>query len=157
MQDVWSRPSRLWPSPVLSLSGSIPRTIRDSMEEASTCLQSGAYTAAVAMIGRALEGMCRRFKTKSQYLGGGLPELHQRGIIYNRLNDWARELHLYRNTAAHADPELITRDEAQDLMEFATAILDYVFVLSDKFDDFVRRKAAKKSKGVAAGDEIEMG
>jgi len=38
MQQAWSRPSRLWPSPILNLSGSIPRSIRDSMEEASTCL-----------------------------------------------------------------------------------------------------------------------
>jgi hypothetical protein len=108
------------------------------------------------MIGRALEGMCRHFQTKSQYLGGGLPELHERSIIDNRLNDWAKELHLYRNTAAHADPELISRNEAQDLMEFGSAILDYVFVLSDKFDDFVRRKAGKKAQGPTAEDEINL-
>jgi hypothetical protein len=154
MQQTWSRPSRLWPSPILSLSGSIPQAIRDSMEEASTCLQAGAYTAAVAMIGRALEGMCRHYQTRSQYLGGGLPELHERGIIDHRLYEWGKELRLYRNTAAHADPEVISRDEAQDLMEFATAILGYVFVLSDKFDDFLQRKSTKKVRGTTTGDEI---
>lgn len=53
-------------------------------------------------------------------------------------------------------PDLITRDAAQDFIGFAIAILDYVFVLSDRFDDFVWRKVAKKAKGVAAGDEIDM-
>jgi hypothetical protein len=41
-------------------------------------------------------------------------------------------------------------------MEFGSAILDYVFILPDKSDGSVRRKAGKKAQGPAAEDEINL-
>ncbi|MBN8549706.1 MAG: hypothetical protein J0M12_10355, partial [Deltaproteobacteria bacterium] len=67
--------SRLWPSPRRSISWHIPPIVRTSLEEADRCLRANAFTAAAVMCGRALEGICRHHKTKSQYLGGGLKEL----------------------------------------------------------------------------------
>ncbi|HXQ21174.1 MAG TPA: DUF4145 domain-containing protein, partial [Candidatus Acidoferrales bacterium] len=105
----WGNTTRLWPSPKRYLAWSIPKGVRQSLEEAEKCLGVGAWIACVAMSGRALEGICRHFKTMSPYLGGGLEELKQREIIDSRLLRWSQELQRHRNIAAHATEERITK------------------------------------------------
>ena len=39
----------------------------------------------------------------------------------------------------------VSHDDAEDLFNFATAICDYVFVLNEKFAQFMQRKQARKS------------
>lgn len=39
-----------------------------------------------------LEAICRHHSTNNQYLGPGLKELRERGIIDGRLSQWAEEL-----------------------------------------------------------------
>ena len=155
--EIWDSPSRLWPSPKQYLSRNIPEVVRNSIEEARKCLAARAYTAAVAMSGRALEGICRHFKTESQYLGGGLKELRDRKIIDFRLFDWSEALRKHRNMAAHATAEKATEANARDLLNFVESISEYVFVLSARFEEFkkretiaaARRKSAAKKKGAA--------
>jgi len=109
------------------------------------------------MSGRALEGVCRHFATKSQYLGGGLKELRDREIIDSRLFEWSEALRKHRNMAAHATEEKATKANAQDLLNFVESISEYVFVLSAKFEEFKKReeraaakkKAASKKKATA--------
>jgi hypothetical protein len=102
--------------------------------------------ACAVMCGRALEGVCRHFKTSSSYLAGGLKELLEKEIIDKRLFQWSQELQRHRNFAAHATDEKITREDAESLLEFVVAICDYVFVLSAKFQDFMSRKAKPTRK-----------
>ncbi len=87
-------PSRLWPQPKKYLSWDIPDGIRNSLEEAQRCFRGGAYIACAAMSGRALEGVCRYFKTKSKYLGSGLTELKNKEIIDK---DYLNGVRSYRN------------------------------------------------------------
>ena len=149
--QIWNSASRLWPSPKQYLSLDIPAVVRNSIEEARKCLAARAYTAAVAMSGRALEGICRHFKTKSQYLGGGLKELRDREIIDSRLFDWSEALRKHRNMAAHATKEKATEANARDLLNFVESISEYVFVLSARFEEFKKRetRAAAKKKSAA--------
>jgi hypothetical protein len=90
----WSNPARVWPSPQLNVSATIPAAISSSLEEARTCLVAGAYTASVAMTGRALEGVGRHFHTKGKadrlMLGHGLEQLHAGEIIDKRLFEWGK-------------------------------------------------------------------
>lgn len=146
--SYYGTPWRLWPSPKRSLSWEIPSLVRVSIDEADRCLKAGAFIASAAMSGRALEGICRHFKTKSQYLGGGLKELLDEEIIDKRLFEWSQELQKHRNIAAHATEARISSKDAESLLEFVVAICDYVFVLSAKFNQFMTRKAenAKKEK-----------
>jgi hypothetical protein len=122
------------------LSPSIPAKIRDSLEEADKCIRSGAFTAAVAMTGRALEAMCRHFGTKSDVLAGGLKELLDREIIDKRLFQWGDELRINRNLAAHATGERFHGWHAGSLFTFALAICNYVFVLNEQFAEFLEHK-----------------
>src|ERR1039458_6147822 len=100
--EEYSDAQRIWPSPDTVVSLLIPDVIRASLEEARKCLSCGTNTASVAMTGRGIEGMCHYFKTKKASLFDGLKELLQREIIDKRLYQWADELRLHRNLAAHA-------------------------------------------------------
>jgi hypothetical protein len=140
-QDEWTAAWRVWPQPVSELAVSIPETIRMCLLEARMCLHATAYTACVFMSGRAIEAMCRHFKTKKQMLFEGLKELHERGVIDARLYEWSDELRKHRNLAAHAKFNLA---DAKDLYDFSTAICDYVFVLTEKFENFKKRQAKEQ-------------
>jgi hypothetical protein len=140
-EDEWGAPSRAWPEPVSELAFTIPETIRACLLEASKCLHATAYTACVAMSGRAVEAMCRHFGTKDDTLFEGLKELHQTGIIDKRLYEWGDELRKHRNLASHASGAKFNLTDAKDLYDFATAICDYVFVLTAKFESFKKRQA----------------
>jgi HEPN domain-containing protein len=115
--------------------------IRSSLEEARLCFKAGAYSASAVMAGRALEGVCRHFGTKSSYLGSGIKELRENGIIDARLAAWARELQRARNLSAHASCERVSKRDAEDLLQFVEAIGEYVFVLTAKFESYMARRA----------------
>lgn len=42
---------------------------------------------------------------------------------------------------AHASDVKISKIDASDLLDFAIAICDYVYVLRNKFEDFMKRRA----------------
>jgi hypothetical protein len=145
-KQYWDVPDRMWPSPQQYFSHSIPGIVRTSLEEANTCFKARAYSACAVMCGRSLEGICRHYGTKSQYLGGGLKELRERSIIDGRLLQWAEELQKSRNIGAHASEEKVLIHDARDLLDFTNAICEYIFVLSAKFDRFMQRKHRPTTK-----------
>lgn len=145
-KQEWDSPSRIWPSPKRYYSWSIPNLVRVSLEEAERCLRAGAYIGCAAMCGRALEAICRHHETKSPYLGDGLKELLDREVIDKRLYQWSQELQRQRNIAAHATEDKISKADAENLLDFVNAISEYIFVLTDKFAQFMERKKKKESK-----------
>ena len=108
------------------------------------------------MTGRALEATGRHF-TKGDaerlMLGKGLEEMYAAQIIDRRLHEWGKELQKNRNLAAHASGETFERDDAEDLFNFATAICEYVFVLTEKFEEFKKRQADKEKSEDAGAAE----
>ena len=144
----WDQATRLWPKSEKHLHWSIPDLVRTSLEEARKCYKAQAYSACAVMCGRTLEGICRQYKTKKKLLFGGLKELLNKQIIDKKIYDWGEGLREYRNIAAHPTGEKISKEVAMDLLDFANAICDYVFVLTDKFNKFTerRKKEHKKKK-----------
>jgi hypothetical protein len=142
----WEPPRRVWPE-TPTFSHEIPKDIRSSLAEAARCCDCGTFTASVAMAGRALEGLVRHFTNPQMYLGPGITELHNQGVIDNRLFDWAKALHLDRNVAAHSSGQNFSAEDAEDLLAFATAICEYVFVIAYRFDEFQKRRARAVKKG----------
>lgn len=145
-KSIWSLPLRVHPKPIRSLGSDIPPIVKNSIDEAEKCIQAGAYLAATAMCGRSLEGICRYYQTKDSYLGGGLKELRDTGIIDARLYQWGEELRDQRNDAAHATDTEISFQDASDVISFTYAIIDYVFLLAQKFDQFQARKRERSKK-----------
>jgi hypothetical protein len=157
-EDKWSNDIvRIYPNPQKTfLSHRIPRSATESLSEADRSLQANANIAACVMFGRALEAVCRdvldpktstppaETKTppkKNVMLGEGIKLLKDKGFIDDRLYDWSQQLHAFRNLAAHPDESSISisRRDAEDLQSFVYAIIEYIYDLTDRYEDFKRR------------------
>ncbi len=142
----WPDLTRVFPKPRRLLGSGIPDMVKKSIDEAERCVQAGAFLAATAMCGRALEAICRHYRTKDTYLGAALKELRDKGIIDARLFQWSEELRDQRNMAAHATDQIILAQDASDVLSFTYAIIDYVFLLAMKFEQFQKRKDQHKTE-----------
>jgi uncharacterized protein YutE (UPF0331/DUF86 family) len=114
------------------------------------------------MFGRALEAICRNILDTSVsddttqaavtsgrrpiMLGEGIRKLKDAGIIDERLFDWSQQLHAFRNLAAHPTDIAISREEADDLRTFVFAIVEYIYDLTDRYNDFKERLESKKQR-----------
>jgi len=142
-------PRRIWPSPPVNLSYKIPKDIRSSLTEADKCLKGQAYTASVAMCGRALEAVGRHFYPPTSATGSPLmlkqaiDRLAADKVIDGRLHKWGLALHSDRNLAAHPSGTDFKEQDAKDVFKFAMNICDYIFVLSAQFEDFEKRREAR--------------
>jgi len=165
--DKWSDPIRIFPHPPKSFSYSIPKVLRASVNEAQKCLQIGANTAACVMLRRTIEALCHDVlkplrekealeavalgKTPKKYkdhlmLGEGLKELFERKIIDQRLAEWSKQIQQYGNMSAHAVDIIISTQDANDLMSFVTALVEYVYDLTKRYDEFMSRAAKVAAK-----------
>ena len=132
-------PAIVFPSP-RRLSRDIPRPLRAEWEEARTCFESKAYTAAVVMVRRTLEGTCKENGITQRTLYKGLAELKDRGLVDGTLSEWADALRVLGNQGAHYTGEAVTREDALDALDFAEALLDHIYVFRKRFEAFMRRR-----------------
>lgn len=147
-RDDTGAESRVWPPAETLPHWMLPPLVRDSLTEAQKCFKATAFIACAVMCGRALEAVGRHFKPGGNgNLGWNLRELKTAGIIDERILTWGEALRRFRNIGAHPSDEKIDKEDARDLLDFATAICDYVFVLTKKFDEF-RERQNKKSATV---------
>lgn len=124
----------------------IPDTIRASLTEALRCLEHRCYVASAIMCRRTLEALCQHHGASESNLASSLRKLHAAKVIDDRLYEWAEALRGDGNLAAHDPNAKFSRQDAEDLAEFSEAILEYVFVLSDRFAAFKTRRAAMGPK-----------
>ncbi len=164
-EDRWSDVVRVYPKPPKAFSSSrIPRVIKDSLIEADRSLQASANIAGCVMLGRALEALCRDLldpgvssststspspkPNKEIMLDEGIKQLRDKKIIDDRLYDWSQQLKAFRNLAAHPEDITISRQDAEDLQTFVYAIIEYVYDLTDRYEEFKARteRRAKRKK-----------
>jgi hypothetical protein len=134
-------PHRVYPSQDRRLSRLIPSELRSSHEEARKCFRVKAYRAAVVMCGITLEGACQLEGVKKAPLQKMLEEMKNKGRIDNRLWEWAENLRDVRNSASHFNDERVTRQDADDSLAFSEALLDYLYVLTARFEAMKQRRA----------------
>lgn len=133
-------PEVLYP-PVPQSSPSIPKPIREAIAEAQACFRAKAYTATAIMCRKTLEGLCAAHNVKAKSLLAALRELKDKGIIEQRLFEWADALRISGNEAAHDVNVSVVAEDARDVLEFSTALLEYVFTFRDRFEAFKNRRA----------------
>ena len=136
----WDDAVRVWPEPDRHLDWRLPDLVMNSMKEAQICFKAKAYSACAVMCGKVLESICSEHKTSNKFLSGGIKELLEKEIIDKKIFKWGSELRKYRNIGAHATNKKISKEDAKDLLDFASAICDYVFILTSKFDAFMKRR-----------------
>lgn len=139
----WGQAKLLWPQDRPALSYYIPGSLRREYHEAQQCFSAKAYTAATVMVRRTLEGVCTEQGVKTKTLVGGLKELENQGKLDGRLVQWADALRVLGNQAAHFTGDSVSAEDAADAMDFAQALLDYLYVLTRRFDAFQARRNQK--------------
>lgn len=140
----------LWPSSGREMSSKIPESLRLEHKEARSCFGSAAYTATVVMVRRTLEGVCAENGVKKQPLIKALQQMQNDGLIEGRLLEWAEELRVLGNDGAHFTGRRVSREDAQDALALAEALLDYLYVFSAQFAEFKKRRNERNS---SHGDE----
>jgi hypothetical protein len=140
---AWDQdPAQLWPAAERQLSAAVPHRLRNVHAEARRCFGVQAYTAASVMVRRTLEGLCEDHGVEARSLVEGLRALAAKGLVEGRFLEWAQELRVLGNNAAHFTGGMISREDAGDALDLAEALLDYIYVFSDRFEKFKARRAA---------------
>jgi hypothetical protein len=140
--EGWLAQTRVWPEPEQQIHSNVPNAVCISLEEAKKCYNAKAFMACAVMCGRAIEGISKD-KTAAKYLGEGLKKLQTAKIIDEKLFEWGETLRSERNIGAHAGDETISAQNARDVLDFALAITEYVYVLDEKYKAYKDRKAKK--------------
>jgi len=139
--EIWSGPFRLWPAPDRGLHHSVPQSLRDAFAEAQTCFRAGAHTAAAIMCRKTLEGVTKHHRVRARNLSEALKKMKDDDVIDDRLYAWADELRVIGNDAAHGVDFSVSREDAQDTLDFTEAVVDYLFVFQERFEAFKARRA----------------
>ena len=134
------QPFRLYPPEDRQLSVEIPKALREAHDEARRCFRAKAYKAAVVMSARTLEGACELHGVTKGVLQAKLKGMRDAGHIDGRLWEWAETLRDTRNAAAHFNEEYLTRQDAKDALAYSEALLDYLYVLKQRFEAMKDRR-----------------
>ena len=145
--DLWGV-TRIYPPYDQRVNPNLPLPLQNSYEEALACFKSKAYTATAIMCRKTLEGICTEHGVKGHNLVSALKEMKDKGFIENRLFEWADELRISGNKAAHDIKVSISVEDARDILEFTNALLEYVFTFRDKFEEFKKRRSEQASQKI---------
>jgi hypothetical protein len=128
------------------MSLAVPSALRAAHEEAHECLRAKAYNATVIMARRVLEGICQDLGyTGGRNLNDRLKEMQSAGVIDSRLYDWADVIRDIGNEGAHEVGSSIARQDAEEVLAFVEALLDYLYAFRSRYDEFKARRDTQKA------------
>jgi hypothetical protein len=139
-----------WPQPKQFATSEFPSLVASALDDALSCYNAGVYSACAVMCGKALEAICADKTRKRITIAEGLRQLRKDKIIDEMLFDWGDLLRRERNIGAHANREVLSQRDAEDVLEFVHAISEYVYILSKKYKNYLKRKPPPKAPGAAA-------
>ncbi len=132
----------------------LPQPARRTYASAQSCFETGNYEPCVVMCRKCLEAMCVFLGAQEGSLAKRLRQLKDSGLIEARFYEWAEELRLVGNDAAHDLNLCISKQDALDSLEFVEAILLYVFALDQRFRGFcARRHHAKQGESTGPSNK----
>jgi hypothetical protein len=140
-------PTVLYPNNEFRINPTIPNKLKTALMESVQCYQAEAFTATVIMCRRTLEGFAEIKGIKEKTLDKSILKLREKSIINEQLYEWANELRLSGNEAAHNIDSSFIGMDAKDILDFTIAILDFTFSFKEKFDAFkIRSQDRRKLK-----------
>lgn len=118
------------------------RNIINTYREARTCLQANLYTSSVVMCRKTMEMLCLYFKIEHpDKLHGKLAKMRDEKIIDDKFYNWANHLKSFGDYAVHTS-EQFSRKDAQDILDFTYALVEYCIDFNDKFENLLERRAS---------------
>ena len=137
-----SEPEVLYPSEPKLLSEALPDSVKTAYAQAARCLNASLFEPCVLMSRKCLEAVCKTLNADGRSLHARLANLHEAEHIDSRLLDWAHQVRVIGNEAAHEVDAPVTKEDARDAFEFTEAILIYIFSLAKRFEALRERRAA---------------
>jgi len=138
--DIWDTPTRLFPQSKYRANPNAPENIQQAFSEAYICYRNRAYTAAAILCRKTLEGICKAHDVGERNLMASLNKMKETGLIDERLHEWSDALRHAGNAAVHDVEVTVSQADAQDILEFTNAILDYLFSYRERFENFKSRR-----------------
>jgi hypothetical protein len=125
-----AKPSDHWPKPIARF-----------WEQASKSLQTGSWDAAALMGRSALQAAMFDQEAKGRTLLDQVDDLAGKGLLSPTLKDWAHEVRLLGNSAAHPseDPPTVAED-AKDAIQFLTFLLEVLYDVPANIAAFRKRR-----------------
>jgi hypothetical protein len=107
-----------------------PANVANFFKQAAKSLDGGNFDAAGMMFRKALESATKALNqnSKAKNLAGRIKELVAAHLLTPALGDWANEVRLGGNDAAHEE-DPFTQEEAQSLHHFTENFLNYTFTM----------------------------
>jgi hypothetical protein len=136
--------NRLYPTSPRVIDFDVPEAVGRSYDEACAAESTHLAMAAAVMVGRALEATCKHFDPRSRSIADGLQRMKAAGLLSEELYEWASELRVLRNEAAHASQSGVDETEASEALDFLQAILEIIYEIRPKFQRFKDRRASRK-------------
>ena len=142
----WSLAEKIFPSDTFHINPIIPLQLKKALIECIQCYKSNSYTATAIMCRRTLEGFAKVKGVKERDLAKSIKKLMDNGDINEQLFEWANQLRLVGNKAAHDIDSEFAAIDAKDILDFTIAILDFSYSFKDKFDKFKQRHDKQNKK-----------
>ena len=142
----WGQVKKIYPSNLFHINPAIPEKLQKGLLECIQCFKASSNTATVIMCRRALEGFCSLKGVTEKNLAKSINRLKEEGAINEQLYEWANQLRLSGNEAAHDIESNFESIDAKDILDFTIAILDFTYSFKDKFDKFKERIAQKNAE-----------
>ncbi|MCX6740322.1 MAG: DUF4145 domain-containing protein [Candidatus Parcubacteria bacterium] len=141
--------SEKYPMPLPEpIDSRILEPIRKDFEEANICFSASAFRAASVMARRAIQNICLdKGADEKDKLEKQIEWLFSQGIITKDLKDWAHEVRLVGNDAAHprkpgTDTD-INKSDAEDILELLKQFCQVLYVAPSIADE---RKKIRENK-----------
>lgn len=125
---------KIYPTPLPKpLHEKTPEFAKKDLEEAYQCFSVGAFRATGVMARRALQLCCLEKGAPDASLQDQVDWLLKNQIITKDLNDWAHEVRLTGNDAAHPPKDInkdvpIERDDAEDILLLLEKFIDVLYI-----------------------------
>lgn len=138
-ETEWVNSRKIFPSGQFHINPVIPEELQKALIESIKCYKSDAHTATAIMCRRTIEGFCELKGVAENNLDKSIKKLRDGGFINEQLYEWANQLRLVGNEAAHNINAVFSDVDAKDILDFTIAILDFTYSFKDKFDRFKER------------------
>lgn len=124
----------IYPNPIPKpVDSRIVSQIKKDMEESYVCFSDGCYRAAAVMARRALQSTCLdKGADEKDDLYHQIDWIFKEGIITKDIKDWAHEVRLVGNDAAHpkkpSEDQPVTKEDAEDILNLLEQFCQVLYV-----------------------------
>lgn len=131
-----------WPLEIKEAPEHWPKEVQRLWLQASRSLSSENWDATVVMARSALQVALRDQEAVGSNLKQEIKDLASKGLLPPIMREWSDEVRLLGNDSAHPEigSEGASPEDAKDVVEFLDYLLEYLYDVPKRINEFRRRK-----------------